>query len=414
MRVIAVSIAAAFALLCAKGFGAEPVVTAPPTAQCTAAMKNATIDDASRVGEPQSNEQTPTVSLGDTIVIKVAGLTELQRDCTRAPIVLYLNGYPIKSLKEFPPSAPAADGPGALNFVLAVTDSARASWTPILGRPCCEAKDIEVSVGVENEYPLPPTAGKRLPKFKLDVLGNRWFVIWVIVFAVMVGIFAWCVGCTNILRNGNPRVWAGGRGGTFSLSKCQGAFWFFIILAAYLLIGIVTGDYSINSTAVILLGIGAGTVVGSAVIDASQQQDIGQTEAATKLAEGKLNQLEQEVAATDAELKSSPPPSPAVEERLAKERIEKAKERNFALSQYRKLTGQSENIVTDILSDADGVSFHRFQMAAWTIVLGIVFVKGVYENLAMPIFDPSLMGLLGLSAGTYLGLKIPEAKTPTL
>ena len=63
--------------------------------------------------------------------------------------------------------------------------------------------------------------------------------------------------------------------------------------------------------------------------------------------------------------------------------------------------------------EANGISFHRFQMAAWTIVLGIIFVKGVYENLAMPEFNTTLMGLLGLSAGTYLGLKIPEAKTPT-
>jgi hypothetical protein len=51
-------------------------------------------------------------------------------------------------------------------------------------------------------------------------------------------------------------------------------------------------------------------------------------------------------------------------------------------------------------------------MAAWTFVLGLIFVKGVYDDLAMPEFNTTLMGLLGLSAGTYLGLKIPEATTP--
>jgi hypothetical protein len=51
-------------------------------------------------------------------------------------------------------------------------------------------------------------------------------------------------------------------------------------------------------------------------------------------------------------------------------------------------------------------------MATWTLVLSLVFIKGVYENLAMPEFNTTLMGLLGLSAGTYLGLKIPEASTP--
>ena len=66
------------------------------------------------------------------------------------------------------------------------------------------------------------------------------------------------------------------------------------------------------------------------------------------------------------------------------------------------------SLLTDILSDANGISFHRFQMAAWTLVLGIIFISSVYYNLAMPVFDTTLMGLLGLSAGTYLGLKIPE------
>jgi hypothetical protein len=55
---------------------------------------------------------------------------------------------------------------------------------------------------------------------------------------------------------------------------------------------------------------------------------------------------------------------------------------------------------------------HRFQLAAFTLVLAGVFVLGVYDDLAMPEFNTTLMGLLGLSAGTYLGLKIPEATLP--
>jgi hypothetical protein len=66
----------------------------------------------------------------------------------------------------------------------------------------------------------------------------------------------------------------------------------------------------------------------------------------------------------------------------------------------------------DILSDANGVSFHRFQMAAWTVVLGVIFILQVYKVLAMPTFDGSLLALLGISAGTFLGLKVPEPTTP--
>ena len=77
------------------------------------------------------------------------------------------------------------------------------------------------------------------------------------------------------------------------------------------------------------------------------------------------------------------------------------------------LEGRSQGLLIDILSDANGISFHRFQIAAFTLILSIIFCWEVYEALKMPVFNSTLMGMLGLSAGTYLGLKIPEAKTPT-
>ena len=57
---------------------------------------------------------------------------------------------------------------------------------------------------------------------------------------------------------------------------------------------------------------------------------------------------------------------------------------------------------------SQGVSFHRFQMAVWTVVLGFVFVVAVYNTLAMPDFSAMLLGLTGISAGTYVGFKIPN------
>src|SRR4051794_19531074 len=72
----------------------------------------------------------------------------------------------------------------------------------------------------------------------------------------------------------------------------------------------------------------------------------------------------------------------------------------------------SSGFLLDILSDADGVSVHRFQLFAWTIILGVVFVSAVLHEVAMPVFSATLLGLMGLSAGTYLGLKIPEPTVP--
>jgi hypothetical protein len=86
--------------------------------------------------------------------------------------------------------------------------------------------------------------------------------------------------------------------------------------------------------------------------------------------------------------------------------------RTAAEEDLNRLTSRSLDFLRDILSDAQGVNFHRFQIVAWTVVLAFVFGKQVYDNLAMPDFDPTLLALQGLSAGTYLGLKIPEPTTP--
>ena len=51
--------------------------------------------------------------------------------------------------------------------------------------------------------------------------------------------------------------------------------------------------------------------------------------------------------------------------------------------------------------------FHRFQMFVWTLVLGVVFVVRVAKDLAMPGFDTVLLGLVGISNGTYLGMIDP-------
>jgi hypothetical protein len=68
----------------------------------------------------------------------------------------------------------------------------------------------------------------------------------------------------------------------------------------------------------------------------------------------------------------------------------------------------SQGFLRDILSDGSGYSFHRYQIAAWTIVLGIIFVSSVYNDLSMPEFSATLLGLMGISSGTYIGFKFPE------
>jgi hypothetical protein len=69
---------------------------------------------------------------------------------------------------------------------------------------------------------------------------------------------------------------------------------------------------------------------------------------------------------------------------------------------------KSNGFLRDVLDDGHGISFHRFQMFVWTIVLGVIFCASVYRRLAMPDFSATLLGLMGISSGTYLGFKFPE------
>lgn len=62
----------------------------------------------------------------------------------------------------------------------------------------------------------------------------------------------------------------------------------------------------------------------------------------------------------------------------------------------------------DILTDLQGVTLHRFQMLATTVILSVMFVIHVATTLTMPEFDGSLLALMGIAGGTYVGFKIPE------
>lgn len=62
----------------------------------------------------------------------------------------------------------------------------------------------------------------------------------------------------------------------------------------------------------------------------------------------------------------------------------------------------------DIIYDQNGPSLHRLQMASWTVVLSCIFWVSVWEKLAMPEFDSTLLTLMGISSGTYFGFKFQE------
>jgi hypothetical protein len=69
------------------------------------------------------------------------------------------------------------------------------------------------------------------------------------------------------------------------------------------------------------------------------------------------------------------------------------------------------NFFTDVLSDDDGVSIHRFQNLIFTFLFGIIFIYKVFDTGRMPVFGQTELFLMGLSSAAYLALKAGENKT---
>lgn len=67
----------------------------------------------------------------------------------------------------------------------------------------------------------------------------------------------------------------------------------------------------------------------------------------------------------------------------------------------------------DLLTDADGITIHRFQMLSMTVVLGVIYIFYVVVHLKTPEFDNNTLAILGISGLTYLGFKIPEKQVAT-
>lgn len=328
------------------------------------------------------SKEEPKVKLRDTIAVRVsnlAGLIAKQEADPSKKIILFLNDRPLRDLVDDPPTDHSQN---VLRFPLRRTEDSREAWASILGKPpFWGTRKVKVSVGIEHAIPSNTYV-------QLQVLPHGWFAFWLFLFAILVFGFWRLAKRSNLLRDDVPTIESGARP-PFSLARCQAAWWFFIILASYLFIGLVTGDYStsITGTVLVLLGVSAGTTLGSAIVDSSKDTPVERANQAEA-----VEDLSQNLASTE----------------------KKTEEWGAMQSQLWKLKNRSENPFKDILSDANGVNLHRFQMMAWTLVLGIIFGAQVYRELAMPQFNELLLGLMGISAGTFLGLKTTEPTIPTV
>jgi len=377
--------------------------------------------------------------LGDIITLEIENLLQLSEEakCLNKRIILYLDGKPLNNAELDHPTDPQTS---ILYFPLKRTDDAKNVWTYILRKPTWKSRVTQVSVGIEDKFSIPSNS-----KINLQIMPYGLSSFWLALLIVILVIFLFFAHKSDMLRDSVSPL--SGERRTYSLARVQAAWWFFIILGSYLFIGIITGDFNttITGTVLGLFGISAGTTVCSAFVDAGKSTPVDIEKEITAIGDiqNKIKNVDKEIKDKEEEEKQCKAPNDTkklseekkdsdkeIDDKKKEEQqckapndtkklsevkaklAEKRAEKKVKGSQLKKLNSESEGILIDILSDIHGVSFHRFQMLALTIVLGIIFVIQVYETLAMPNFDGTLLALLGISAGTYLGLKVPEDNVP--
>lgn len=297
--------------------------------------------------------------LGDGLTVTVenleAALENVPKGCEG--LILFLNEVPIKGV---PPES-CSLATGGVRFTLDRTKESDRAWHALLQEPIAFHKSISVSVGPQGDLSFPST----VEGFELEVLPELllygYFAGLLLSFLLMVRL----ARRTSLLRDPVAAP-PPGAVAPYSLSRFQMAFWSFLVIAAYVFIWLITEELdTITGSVLALLGIGASTALAASLIDA------GKANPAPAGAEG-------------AAAPAGPPPARTV---------------------------ASRGFLRDVLSDDQGISLHRFQLFAWTLVLGVIFIASVYNGLQMPQFNPTLLGLMGISSGTYLGFKVPEART---
>jgi hypothetical protein len=363
--------------------------------------------------------------IGNPLVLTVNGMPQAlaEKKLKAENLTLTLDGRAIAGLKGV-----LLDEKN-LEFRPERTADTKRVWNELLGSPRFGNPTRKMKVGLvapDGQPFAPPHEGV------FRIYSATWAnICFIFIIGVLVAFF-FLAKETNIIRDANPPnpkrdtpIPRKKDQRPYSLGRTQAAFWFFLVIASFLFIYLITNDYNtITSQALVLIGIGTGTALGGAMIDASKR-NTSNDELGTLLPEkarlqaevGELDRRQQELekkisdagaAATDADKIALGESKVSLSQ---KKEILAATEKKIEEAESGLTKPVSEGFFRDLLTDADGITFHRFQILVWTIILGALFLVGVYRALGMPEFDGTLLALMGISAGTYLGFKIPERQS---
>jgi hypothetical protein len=304
-----------------------------------------------------------------------------------------------------------------LHFHLEITPENKEVWTDLLGTPEGTRRPVTFSVGLENQSPFDSVFDQSRP-LPLTIVSPVYGAIAVVVVFVTLVLLLWLARTTNLIREPGACP-VPGKLRPYNLGRAQMAFWFFLVYASYVAIWLITDALdTITPSLLGLMGISAGTALGEALIDSgkltARDEQLQSLTGEKQSLEQSIPELQSQVNDLNARANLKPEDT-ANRDSLNKQlqdnraRLAQIAQQILALTPS-SAAGVSKGFLRDILSDSAGYSFHRFQIFAWTIVLGIIFISSVYNNLTMPEFSATLLGLMGISSGTYIGFKFPENK----
>lgn len=368
---------------------------------------------ASPIPAPHVDSMLGHLELDDIVEVHIENLEPWAETHDVNKLVPYINGRAIKG--NYPEEIHLERG--RVIFHLQITPESKGAWIDLLGEPTAAKRPVSLSVGLENGSAFDTAYGKD-NTVPLTVISPVYGVVSLLIVFVTLFLLLWLARKTNIIREPGPPPVSGKRR-PYNLGRAQMAFWFFLIYASYVTIWLITDTLdTITASLLALMGISAGTALGEALIDdgkdtakANQVRDLT---AQKQALDQTVTQLQSQVDALNA-MAAPTVTDQANRDSLTRQLIDGRTRLSQIDQQLFTLAADagpnvSQGFLRDVLSDGNGYSFHRFQIFAWTIVLGIIFVSSVYNGLTMPEFSPTLLGLMGLSAGTYIGFKFPEQK----
>jgi hypothetical protein len=368
------------------------------------------------------------VKLGSVIeFVDVSGFTKWYsqlKENQKTPVV-YINGHALKgvTINNRDPKA------GAYTFFLprSLLSGGREIWTSIrqqrstgTGDQQTDFNERRVLVGFGVEAALSRTV--EVQEVTLELVPKKWIAGWSVFFIAVLGALWWLAKSSDILkqpsRPGSPLR-------TYSLARFQMAWWFVVVAMSFVFIWLLTSNMTtINADALILMGISSATYLSSVAMGTGTDHFSGQSTSTRQIVSDRMNSENLDVrAAVRAEKQSVMEAiktySADIQAAMAKPAGDDADASDLALLQTDLKQAEKElaelkaipaGFWREILSDGTGVKLHRFQMLVWTFVFSIVFSIEVIRGLIFPELGATLLGLMGLSSGTYIGFKFPEIR----